>query len=516
MGSSGGEQVRSLVEIIQTGAGPPKRTVSLAGTADLIRPWSVGGDWVGKTDLMDYYRCPYAYSLLYRGEIGRKDLVAPGLRRLLAAGVEFHEQVDRAVPQVGITSAEELAALLTEEVIVLHPPVCVNEKLMLYGRPDGIDPRRGAFWPIEYKTRQAIRHSDKIELAFYWLVLAALRTGDSSDPGGIVVVRRDDGQPSWIEVALDPDDFAQVYLLLDGVRRARRIPVVSPGCRCNVCSTVRRNEVRAAAIARKDLTLLSGIKRHYAQGLRAAGVRDWADLLRWDRGELVTKIRGCSPRRPPAVSMIARWQWQARAHETGTPQLRGRPRPIPTAFVVVDLEYLTGPGEQRVWLAGVAVVTDLGPPRVHQFWADDNDAAERQLFIALAETLDAHGSLPVVTWGGDAADLPRTRKAAVRLGVPDPFADRTHRDLCRWAKDHVCLPGVFGYGLKAVGSYFSFSRDGDIATGLQALNLYREYVQLSGEGLDDRTTTIKSQLMTYNREDLQATIHVAEKLREFC
>jgi hypothetical protein len=36
-----GEQVRSLVEIIQTGVGPPKRTVSLAGTTGSIRPWSV-------------------------------------------------------------------------------------------------------------------------------------------------------------------------------------------------------------------------------------------------------------------------------------------------------------------------------------------------------------------------------------------------------------------------------------------------------------------------------------------
>jgi len=36
---------------------------------------------------------------------------------MLSAGVEFHEQVDRAVPKVEITCAEELAALFAEDKI---------------------------------------------------------------------------------------------------------------------------------------------------------------------------------------------------------------------------------------------------------------------------------------------------------------------------------------------------------------------------------------------------------------
>lgn len=34
---------------------------------------------------------------------------------------------------------------------------------------DGIDPRNGVFWPIEYKSHKDALPSDELELAFYWV-----------------------------------------------------------------------------------------------------------------------------------------------------------------------------------------------------------------------------------------------------------------------------------------------------------------------------------------------------------
>jgi hypothetical protein len=59
-----------------------------------------GQGWVTKTDLTTYLRCPYTYSLLWRGEITAEEIFDEALRELLLEGVAFHEQVDASVPPV--------------------------------------------------------------------------------------------------------------------------------------------------------------------------------------------------------------------------------------------------------------------------------------------------------------------------------------------------------------------------------------------------------------------------------
>lgn len=462
-------------------------------------------DWVTKTDLMTYLRCPYTYSLLYRGEIDRAELFDEFLLELLAEGVEFHDQVDATAPLVALTSEDELDELLSADVTVLHPPVSFNDKLKIYGMPDGIDPRGGAFWPIEYKTHKDVHPYDEIELAFYWLLLSPRRTRGVRDPRGIVVLRRG-GEPYPVELALTPDRFAQVRRLVSEVRQARYTPVQPRFCGCHVCSNVRRDEVRASATERRHVSLLFGVGHKYERALASAGIGDYLGLLTREPDELAVTISRSSPLRCSA-SMIKRWQHHARAYRDGIAQFFGDPLPLGGEFIAVDLEYLTPPFGERVWLAGAAVVTESGPTQVHQFWAGDTDAAERKVLAELALLLDAYPELPVVTWSGCAADIPVMRQAATRLGVPDPLVDRDHCDLFVWARRSLRLP-VPSLSLKELADYFAVPHHSDIASGMEAQFLYRKL----STGPGACRSTVKRRLLTYNRDDLDATVAVAREL----
>jgi len=460
---------------------------------------------VTKTDLVSYVRCPYTYSLLYRGEINRADLFDEFLLALLAEGEEFHDQVDATAPAVELTSEEQLDELLGAGVTVLHPPVGFNDNLKIYGMPDGIDPRDGAFWPVEYKTHKDVQPYDEIELAFYWLLLSPRRTRGACDPKGIVVLRRD-GEPYPVEIAIAPHRFVQVHQLLAEVRRARLLPVQPRLCGCHVCSKLRRTEVRQSATARRHVSLLFGVGREFERALSVVGVNDYLGLLEWNPDQLLAALDHCGAPRCSA-SMIKRWQHHARAYREGAAQVFGDPPPVTDAFIVVDLEYLTPPFGERVWLAGAALTTRSGATQIHQLWADDTDVAERRLLDDLRLVLDVHSQLPVVTWSGRAADLPATRKAATRLGVPDPLAGREHCDLFVWARRTLRLP-VPSLGLRELADYFAVPHNSDIAGGMEAQLLYR---RLAAE--PDTAPAIKQRLLTYNRDDLDATLAVTRELR---
>jgi len=96
---------------------PPPRPVAQAARLDRrmtmqegFASEAINQDWVTKTELMTYVRCPYTYSLLHRGEIDRSDLFDEFLLELLAEGKEFHDRVDatalpsRSIPKRNSTS----------------------------------------------------------------------------------------------------------------------------------------------------------------------------------------------------------------------------------------------------------------------------------------------------------------------------------------------------------------------------------------------------------------------------
>ena len=67
---------------------------------------------------------------------------------------------------------------------------------------------------------------------------------------------------------------------------------------------------------------------------------------------------------------------------------------------------------------------------------------------------------------------------------------------------------ILGLGLKEVSEYFKFKREvPDVKGGLDALNMYTKYLSTKDERL-------RTKLMMYNEDDLNATLYVWHKLSE--
>jgi predicted RecB family nuclease len=462
--------------------------------------------WVTKTDVTTYLRCPFTYSLLWRGEITRDEIVDEATRELLAEGVAFHEQVDQSVPPIEVGSPEELQALFAAGVTLYHTPIYQNSDLMIVGQPDGIDPAEGLMVPIEFKMHKEVSVYDELELAFYWLLLAPQRKRNDQ-PRGIVVLRRE-GMPVSVDVMIAPNRLRRVVELLGLVRAARKEPVAPRICGCNVCTKVRREEVRTYAAEHKDLTMLLGIARTVAEALEAAGVADYEDLAERDLEELVDQLRAAGLR--CSLEQVMRWQFHARAYQEGRAQFFGEVLPVGENFIALDLEYRTPPFGDMLWLAGVSVVRQ-DRADVYQFLADDDTLASEKLAVAyLAEILGKHHDLPVVTWNGKAADCPVLRKAAARCGVADPMEGMRHEDLFAYATKSLRLPTP-STKLKELADYFAIPRLEDVGGGLHAQLLFRQLLTTTDQRERQR---LQEDLLHYNQDDLSVLVAITDELRE--
>lgn len=82
-----------------------------------------------------------------------------------------------------------LATIISQDHSLLNVWTFRNPRLRLIGRPDGLVTANGALQPIEIKSHRLLKHSDRMELAFYWLLLSDIRTSGAADPMGWVFLR---------------------------------------------------------------------------------------------------------------------------------------------------------------------------------------------------------------------------------------------------------------------------------------------------------------------------------------
>ena len=461
--------------------------------------------WVTKTDVTTYVRCPYTYSLLWRGEIVRDEILDEATRELVAEGVAFHEQVDASVPPVEVGSPEEVQALFASGVTLYHTPIYQNLDLKILGQPDGIDPAGGLMVPIEFKMHKDVSVLDELELAFYWLLLTPQRTLED-EPRGIVVLRRE-GMPVSVDVIIAPNRIKRVVELLAKVRAARKERVAPRICGCNVCTKVRREEVRPYAAEHKDLTMLAGIARSVAEALEAVGVTDYEDLAGRDPEELVEQVRRVRCEvlfRTGAALADSRRCLSTRLRPVlrrFAPGRRGVHRPglgVPNASLRRDALPRGRQGSDRRPGSRLSV-----PRRRH-------DPCLRELAVAyLAEVLGAHRELPVVTWNGRGADCPFLRKAAARCGMTDPMHGRRHEDIYWYATKSLRLPTP-STKLKELADYFAIPRLDDVGGGLHAQLLFRQLLATTDLGHRQR---LEDDLLHYNQDDLSVLVGITDELR---
>ena len=184
--------------------------------------------------------------------------------------------------------------------------------------------------------------------------------------------------------------------------------------------------------------------------------------------------------------------------------LFGKPLTLDGPFLALDLEYDGG----FIYLIGVCIVGP-GDREYIALWADTPEQ-EKSNLRRLAEIAAANPLLSVVTWNGNGADMPQIRNASHRLefGQALDKVESRHFDLFQHARKAVRFP-IPQLALREVARYFAIPKVSRIRDGLEALSLYLEYRSSQDQ---DRRDALKTDLLEYNRDDLEALVGVAERI----
>src|SRR5579875_1060007 len=458
-------------------------------------------DWVSKSDVIQVLRCPYAYWLQWSGAVDRNALISGFARGLIEDGLSFEAAVlSEAEP---LETEEDIETILAGDHRLLDVPRFENTDLRISGRPDGIFTEFGLLLPVEIKSHASVTRTDRIELAFYWLLLEPKRTATGS-PQGVVILRTPTGEIEE-RIALADYDFDRVRGLISLVRSVRRNGAEPRVCGCEVCRS--EDAVTAKAIKRRDLTAIFNIGRPRAERLEYAGVRRWDDLLTWEPQRIVDELR--TSQDFISVRQVDEWRSPVRAYQQNAPVYFGLGTLDIAGAVVMDLEYeRTG----DVWLYGFRVEC-RGHVEIIQLWGDTPQERSDN-FSRFKDLLSRYPDLPIVTWSGKSADVPNVRAAASSFNDETVYEEvqRRHIDLFDFVYRNIRFP-IPDLQLKSVADYFSIARIADVEDGLEALMLYEQYKRSKSQRTRSR---IRETLLQYNQDDLDTTLAILRRLQRLC
>lgn len=458
--------------------------------------------WVTKTNVTDYHRCPRAYWLIARGQITHEESISPYDLPQVDAGVEFERGVVAGAPPADLANISPAVELSTpgQPTLVLQSGLWANEDLGLRGEPDGVEIASGAWAPVEVKHHARPTSLDRLELAFYWLLLAPQRSDDTARPHGYLVLDGPDGPADPVRVELRAPHFTQVGTYVDAVRRARSGPEPYGCGRCYVCTTARPQSREVIVAHREDLANLFWLGDIRARQLPLVGIESCADLLALGCDEILDRVAGHGW--GIGRYHVEGWIAHAQAWTTDAPVIYGDPPPMPDECIALDLEYLR---QGEIWLAGMRPVGG----ELTQFWSWAG-AGEADLMRSLANYWAARPETVMATWWGIGADVPALRRASERTGVEFSVDPGRHFDLYHWVMGHLRLP-VRYLSLKDVGGYFGvLAADHGIGSGDEAVAIY---LQAARARRKKTKAAARARLESYNAEDIDAVIRLIELLR---
>ena len=183
--------------------------------------------------------------------------------------------------------------------------------------------------------------------------------------------------------------------------------------------------------------------------------------------------------------------------------------PIGNEFIIMDLEY---DPVSLIWLVGILIVNSEDM-ECHQFFAE-NVKQEKEILTKMVDLLSEYENLPILTWYGLGADLPQLATAWLKHTLPlknlHELVEK-HLDLYQLTLNSCRFP-LKSFGLKEIGRHLGFIRKHEDIDGLVVLSMYNQFLALPKKS-EKKRLAIRNKLLEYNREDLEATLHVLRQLK---
>jgi predicted RecB family nuclease len=287
--------------------------------------------------------------------------------------------------------------------------------------------------------------------------------------------------------------------------------------KCGRCGFSGRCLPRAKA--RRDVALILGVTQEMARALHEKRIETFDQLLSdFDEQQLAAlDFPTGAGRQRIGRQRASRILRMARAMSEGREILVTAPA-IPQApdFVMFDLEGMPPLLDQpeTIYLWGMQVFGEHPGsfiPAVAPFGADGDRTGWFAFLAECGRLFETHGDIPFVHWFHYERD--NVQAYVERYGDPSGVAARVLAnllDLYEVVKDAVCLP-LPSYSLKVVEKYVGFERRLAGEKGEWAMAQYLDACETDNRA---KREEIMSEILEYNREDLEATWAVFEWARK--
>lgn len=326
-------------------------------------------------------------------------------------------------------------------------------------------------------------------------------------------------QPVCLEVYNGPGELVEVSYqggshatsaLMDVVhaKKSLKEPYSPVGwSKCNPCAYATRCLDRARD--HNDVALVEGVDQGLARALHENGIDTIQQLLKhFDEVTLADFRRPWGTRIQRVGKAASNILSNAEAMMSGVMKVFQKPSlPHHTEYVMFDLEGLPPHLDElgKIYLWGMQVFGERpGPylPAVALFGPEGDEKGWRTFLSIAQDIFTVYGDIPFVHWHH--YEKMQLNEYIKRYGDPDGVAARVIAnllDLLPVTKSCVVLP-LPSYGLKVVEKYIGYERTMDEYGGNWSMAQYIEAVETSDE---NKRSDIMNKILTYNREDLEAT-----------
>ena len=493
--------------------------------------------WVSKTDIIDYTRCPYRVYISHKLNVRPIDLKqSPFLDYLLDQGNKFESKALETINPNQIKLNDTLVKLkYPKHIRTDESGSLTNNKLLLRGIPDLFRTVNNRLMPIEIKNHKEIQQTDRIELAFYNILLEPnLKMSDFNygvtssnlfpfltEPiNGYIILNNLREEP----INLTFNDCVDTIELIERTRMASIIndePWANPllPCitkECSACSLKQECSKQLKELGSISLIWGMGYKRvHHFNQIGISTLQQLADA---DSNDVLKRLNSIPhPNKPSwncglGINNVNDLQMSAISWLNQKPIMLpkysnteyGCVKPLNESsdYIVLDLEYTS-----IIFLIGLAIHKHNYSTEYIQLFA--KDSSEMLTILAkLEKILIQYPNFPIVTYSGTSADIPFLRKTMPNLETICNI-DARHIDLFQMLIQTFRFP-IKEHGLKSIGTYLGFERKLP-DTGMDAMLLYYKYQESKSTSTRNK---IKHRLKEYNKEDLDAVIFVINELYE--